>query len=164
MGNKNTALKTLDNGAVVPVDEPAVASARAKHLASKNAAPGNTQLVSHPNGAVVPADDQAVVAARAAHLASKAAAASASGSSLGYASAASASGSSLGYAGAASASGSSLGYAGATPAVGSSLGYAAAAQAGYGSSSGLVTHSNGAVVPAYEPAVAAARAKHLNAF
>merc|ERR1719251_777940 len=75
------------NGAVVPVDEPAVAAARADHLAAKgvvaHAAYGhaavpavvhsgyagplnvNTHLVAHPNGAVVPADEPAVVAARA---------------------------------------------------------------------------------------------------
>merc|ERR1739838_333490 len=86
------------NGAVVPIDEPAVAAARAAHLAAKgvvaHAAYGhgvhayaglpavahagyggplnlNTQLVAHPNGAVVPADEPAVVAARADHLAAK---------------------------------------------------------------------------------------------
>merc|ERR1719500_64984 len=90
------------NGAVVPVDEPRVAAARADHLATKfgagpaiisaplaAAAPAypyaagygyngplnlNTQLVAHPNGAVVPADEPAVVAARADHLVSKGAA------------------------------------------------------------------------------------------
>merc|ERR1719167_943691 len=80
------------NGAVVPVDEPAVVAARADHLAAKGvvaphaAVPAvaavhhaayagplnlNTQLVAHPNGAVVPADEPAVVAARADHLAAK---------------------------------------------------------------------------------------------
>ena len=84
------------NGAVVPVDEPRVAAARAEHLAAKGlvgpalAHPGyvgaapvayatgytgplnlNTALVAHPNGAVVPADEPAVVAARADHLAAK---------------------------------------------------------------------------------------------
>merc|ERR1719347_2417257 len=85
------------NGAVVPVDEPAVAAARADHLAAKgvvaHAAYGhaavpaavhvgytggytgplnlNTHLVAHPNGAVVPADEPAVAAARADHLAAK---------------------------------------------------------------------------------------------
>merc|ERR1712180_530022 len=72
------------NGAVVPVDEPAVAAARADHLAAKFghggpviagpavAGPGyagpltlNTHLVGHPNGAVVPLDEPAVAAARA---------------------------------------------------------------------------------------------------
>merc|ERR1739838_512496 len=89
------------NGAVVPLDEPAVAAARADHLASQGiayaaaapviaaapliasapyAAVGygysgplnlNTQLIAHPNGAVVPVDEPAVAAARADHLATK---------------------------------------------------------------------------------------------
>merc|ERR1719228_906829 len=69
------------NGAIVPADEPAVAAARADHLAAQgvvaHAAYGhaaiapaavaaplnlNTALVAHPNGAVVPADEPAVVA------------------------------------------------------------------------------------------------------
>merc|ERR1719370_2482730 len=72
------------NGAVVPVDEPAVAAARAEHLnalaATHGAAPVvahgyagplnlNTALVGHPNGAVVPVDEPAVAAARADHFA-----------------------------------------------------------------------------------------------
>merc|ERR1712223_1148434 len=82
--NMNTQLIAHPNGAVVPLDEPAVAAARADHLASKGvayaaaapvvaavpavaaapvAAVGygyagplnlNTHLVAHPNGAVVP--------------------------------------------------------------------------------------------------------------
>merc|ERR1711970_636776 len=99
--NLNTQLIAHPNGAVVPLDEPAVAAARADHLASKGvayaaaspsvaavpafaaapvAAVGygyggplnlNTQLVAHPNGAVVPIDEPAVAAARADHLAFK---------------------------------------------------------------------------------------------
>merc|ERR1712224_168432 len=99
--NLNTQLITHPNGAVVPLDEPAVAAARADHLASKGvayaaaapvvaavpavaaapvAAVGygyagplnlNTHLVAHPNGAVVPVDEPAVAAARADHLATK---------------------------------------------------------------------------------------------
>merc|ERR1711874_235910 len=93
--NLNTHLVAHPNGAVVPVDEPAVAAARADHLASKGvayaaaaplvaAAPVaalgygyagplnlNTHLVAHPNGAVVPVDEPAVAAARADHLATK---------------------------------------------------------------------------------------------
>merc|ERR1711970_470957 len=99
--NLNTQLIAHPNGAVVPLDEPAVAAARADHLASKGvayaaAAPAiaavpavaaapvatvgygyagplnlNTQLVGHPNGAVVPVDEPAVAAARADHLATK---------------------------------------------------------------------------------------------
>merc|ERR1712165_540484 len=86
--NLNTQLIAHPNGAVVPLDEPAVAAARADHLATKGvafaaapvAAVGygyagplnlNTHLVAHPNGAVVPVDEPAVAAARADHLATK---------------------------------------------------------------------------------------------
>ena len=87
--NLNTQLIAHPNGAVVPVDEPAVAAARADHLVTKGvyggvyAAAGPVAyaagygagyapyagLVAHPNGAVVPVDEPAVAAARAAHLA-----------------------------------------------------------------------------------------------
>merc|ERR1712119_212248 len=150
--NLNTQLIAHPNGAVVPLDEPAVAAARADHLASKGvayaaaapavaAAPAfaaarvaavgygyagplnlNTHLVAHPNGAVVPVDEPAVAAARADHLATKGA-----------------------YGGV---------YAAAGP-----VAYAA----GYAPYAGLVAHPNGAVVPVDEPAVAAARADHLAA-
>ena len=150
--NLNTQLIAHPNGAVVPLDEPAVAAARADHLASKGvayaaaapvvaavpavaaapvAAVGygyagplnlNTQLVAHPNGAVVPLDEPAVAAARADHLATKGV-----------------------YGGV---------YAAAGP-----VAYAA----GYAPYAGLVAHPNGAVVPVDEPAVAAARADHLAA-
>merc|ERR1712165_154274 len=97
--NLNTQLIAHPNGAVVPLDEPAVAAARADHLASKGvayaaaapvvaavppvAAVGygyagplnlNTHLVAHPNGAVVPVDEPAVAAARADHFAAQGAA------------------------------------------------------------------------------------------
>jgi len=150
--NLNTQLIAHPNGAVVPLDEPAVAAARADHLASKGvayaaatpvvaavpavaaapvAAVGygyagplnlNTHLVAHPNGAVVPVDEPAVAAARADHLATKGV-----------------------YGGV---------YAAAGP-----VAYAA----GYAPYAGLVAHPNGAVVPVDEPAVAAARADHLAA-
>merc|ERR1712243_105322 len=140
------------NGAVVPVDEPAVAAARADHLAAKgvvaHAAYGhaavpavahaavpavahsgyagplnlNTHLVAHPNGAVVPADEPAVVAARADHLAAKGVVAPDA-------------------------------YAPVAP-VAAAHGVAHL---------GLVAHPNGAVVPVDEPAVAAARAAHFAA-
>jgi len=139
--NLNTQLIGHPNGAVVPIDEPAVAAARADHLAAKGleyaanapifsaaapfAAPaaygytghlaGVPALIAHPNGAVVPVDEPAVAAARAAHLATKGV-----------------------YGGV---------YATAVPA--------------YSPYSGLVAHPNGAVVPVDEPAVAAARAEHL---
>merc|ERR1719347_1496533 len=88
--NLNTHLVAHPNGAVVPADEPAVAAARADHLAAKGvvayapaAAPAyapvapvaaahgvaHLGLVAHPNGAVVPVDEPAVAAARAAHFA-----------------------------------------------------------------------------------------------
>ena len=150
--NLNTQLIAHPNGAVVPLDEPAVAAARADHLATKGvayaaAAPAvaavpafaaapvaavgygyagplnlNTHLVAHPNGAVVPVDEPAVAAARADHLATKGV-----------------------YGGV---------YAAAGP---------VAYGAGYAPYAGLVAHPNGAVVPVDEPAVAAARADHLAA-
>merc|ERR1711976_408972 len=85
--NLNTQLVAHPNGAVVPVDEPAVAAARADHLATKgvyggvyaNAGPavyaaGYAGLQSFPNGAVVPVDEPAIAAARADHFAALAAA------------------------------------------------------------------------------------------
>ena len=141
------------NGAIVPVDEPAVAAARADHLAAKGAAYGhagvahagygyaavpahhgygysgplnlNTHLVAHPNGAVVPADEPAVVAARADHLAAKGVVAHAAYGHAAY-----------------------------------GHGHAAAHGVAH---LGLVAHPNGAVVPVDEPAVVAARAAHFAA-
>merc|ERR1719410_640054 len=73
------------NGAVVPVDEPAVQAAKAEHFAAKGvpavavAAPvapigyaagyAYPGLGAHPNGALVPAEPADVLAARAEHLA-----------------------------------------------------------------------------------------------
>merc|ERR1712128_253035 len=95
-------------------------------------------LVAHPNGAVVPVDEPAVAAARAEHLAAKGVVAHAA-----------------------------YGHAGVAPA---GYGYAAVpAHHGYGYggplnlNTHLVAHPNGAVVPADEPAVVAARADHLAA-
>ena len=70
------------NGAVVPVDEPAVQAARAEHFAAAGLpvvnpyiyAPAYTGLVGHPNGAVVPVEPEDVVRAREEHLAAHAAA------------------------------------------------------------------------------------------
>merc|ERR1711892_1107233 len=71
------------NGAVVPVDEPAVYAAKVAHAAAGGVvnpvgvhgyAYGYAGLVAHPNGAVVPVEPYEVVAARAAHLAAVAAA------------------------------------------------------------------------------------------
>jgi len=178
------------NGAVVPADEPAVVAARADHLAAKGAAfhaavasgpgpvgpiapagpaphalgyagpapagplgyagplAGVPSLVAHPNGAVVPADEPAVVAARADHLAAKGAAF--------HAAVASGPGP-VGPIARAGPAPRAFGYAGPAPA--GPLGYA-------GPLAGvphLVAHPNGAVVPADEPAVVAARADHLAA-
>jgi hypothetical protein len=77
------------NGAVVPVDEPAVQAAKAEHFAAHGlplaatyaAAPyayaadyAYAGLVAHPNGALVPVEPADVVAARNEHLAAVAAA------------------------------------------------------------------------------------------
>merc|ERR1711872_640017 len=128
-------LVTHPNGAVTPVDEPAVALARAAHLNTKYAhgaypyafggaypyAFGYPQaLVAHPNGAVVPADEPAVAAAKADHFAAHGLPVAAHGVYHG------------------------LPYAG--------LAYA-----------GLVAHPNGAVVPAEPADLVAARADHLAA-
>ena len=184
------------NGAVVPVDEPAVAAARADHFAAGGgrgalgyagvgyaaapaiaapaiaapaiaapaiAAPAiaaapvyaagygysgplnlNTHLVGHPNGAVVPIDEPAVAAARADHLAAR---------DSQYAAIAP--------------------VAVAAPAIAAPVvaapAIAAVPAVSYGYSgplnlnTHLVAHPNGAVVPADEPAVAAARADHFAA-
>ena len=68
------------NGAVVPVDEPAVYAAKVAHAAAGGAVHpvgvhglAYAGLVAHPNGAVVPVEPVAVVAARAEHLAAVAA-------------------------------------------------------------------------------------------
>merc|ERR1711862_15195 len=95
--NLNTRLVDYPNGAKVPEDEQAVASARAAHLSAKASIPVsvpvgvgaapyaasefkytgplnlNTKLVDYPNGAKVPEDELAVASARAAHLSAKAA-------------------------------------------------------------------------------------------
>ena len=79
------------NGAVVPVDEPAVAAAKAEFAAAGGvinpvggiayaglpyayAGLPYAGLVAHPNGAVVPAEPADVVAARQEHLAAHASA------------------------------------------------------------------------------------------
>jgi len=123
---------------------------------------GAAGLVSHPNGAVTPADTPSVVAARADHLAAKGASYAAAAPVLAYG---------AGYGVPAVA-----GPAYATPAIAApALPFAAPAvgqipapyaagviPAGAGSPTGaLVTFPNGAVVPADEPAVVAARAEHL---
>lgn len=70
------------NGAVVPVDAPDVAAAKAAHFAAHGLpvapvapavyAAGYPGLVAHPNGALVPVEPADVQAARADHLAAHA--------------------------------------------------------------------------------------------
>ena len=108
------------------------------------AAPGGFYgLVAHPNGAVVPVDEPAVAAARADHLASHGAAYAGHIASYGAGPAAYAAGP------AAYAAGPVLDH--------------AAIYNGPLHYPTLVAHPNGAVVPADEPAVVAARADHLAA-
>merc|ERR1712002_27476 len=123
-----------------------------------SSAQGFFGLQSHPNGAVTPVDEPAVAAARADHLATK------FGAGLGYATYAPGYAAGYGYAGY-----GGLGYAG--YGYGAGLGYAGYAggyAAGYGYAgplnlnTQLIAHPNGAVVPLDEPAVAAARAAHLD--
>merc|ERR1719376_1188161 len=138
--NMETRLVGHPNGAKVPADEPAVATARAAHLSSKAAVAsvgaaasftaGNykssgafnldTRLVDFPNGAKV-------AAARAPHLSSKAATAA------------------------------SVPVAASAPFAASDFKYTGPLNL----NTRLVDHPNGAKVPADEPAVATARAAHL---
>merc|ERR1712106_660443 len=141
---------------------------------SFSAAQGFFGLQAHPNGAITPIDEPAVAAARAEHLATKFGAgggyAAGYGAGVGYA------GNGVGYAG----FGNGLGYAGygagfgysgynagygysAAPIVGSGIGYSGYGYAGpLNLNRQLIAHPNGAVVPLDEPAVAAARAAHLD--
>merc|ERR1711955_161457 len=138
-----------------------------------SSAQGFFGLQSHPNGAVTPVDEPAVAAARADHLATKFRA------GLGYAAYAPGYAAGYGYAGygglgyAGYGYGAGLGYAGGyVDGYGYSglgyAGYAPAYAAGYGYAgplnlnTQLIAHPNGAVVPLDEPAVAAARAAHLD--
>merc|ERR1719481_1268961 len=99
-------------------------------------------LVAHPNGAVVPADEPAVVAARADHFAAKGLPVAPVAAPAAWA-----------------------GYAGAYPYAAGAWNGAWNGYAGWGYpfAAPLVAHPNGAVVPADEPAVVAARADHLSA-
>merc|ERR1712183_854657 len=151
-----------------------------------SSAQGFYGLQSHPNGAVTPIDEPAVAAARADHLATK------FGAGLGYAGYAPVYAAGYGYAGYGAGYGyAGLGYAtaplvAAAPLAtgyagyGAGYGYAAAhvatGYAGYAPAyaraygyagplnlnAQLIAHPNGAVVPLDEPAVAAARAAHLD--
>ncbi len=181
------------NGAVVPVDEPAVAAARADHLASHGIAYAGhaaaayaavpaavvghpavyngplhyPTLVGHPNGAVVPADEPAVAAARADHLASHGVAYAAHGVAA-YAPAALVAHPNGAVVPAdepavVAARADHLAAHGAAYAAYAPAGYAHAAAYAGGYYGGLVGHPNGAVVPVDEPAVQAARAEHFAA-
>jgi len=86
--NLNNQLISHPNGAVVPVDEPAVVAAKNAHLMAKGVVGGlygtaspvvldggyasSYGLIAHPNGAVVPVDTAAVRAARVEHIKAKA--------------------------------------------------------------------------------------------
>merc|ERR1712025_967129 len=94
-------------------------------------------LVGHPNGAVTPVDEPAVAAARAEHLATKFGAAPVA---VGYAAT------------------PAVTYAAAPAAYAPTYGYAGPLNL----NTQLIGHPNGAVVPVDEPAVAAARAEHIN--
>merc|ERR1712189_75831 len=115
-------------------------------LAACVAVSAASNLVTHPNGAVVPADEPAVALARAAHLSTK-------GFAYPYAV-----GGAYPYA---------FGGAYAHPYAYGALPYAYGAYAAhpyaYGYPHALVAHANGAVVPADEPAVLAAKADHFAA-
>merc|ERR1719411_162791 len=112
-------------------------------------------LVAHPNGAVTPADTPSVVAARADHLAAKGAAYAAAAPVLAYGPAPAVAAPVV----------AAPAIAAPVPAVAPVAPYTAGViPVGAGSPTGaLVTFPNGAVVPADEPAVAAARADHLAA-
>merc|ERR1712038_259323 len=137
-----------------------------------SSAQGFYGLQSHPNGAVTPVDEPAVAAARADHLATK------FGAGLGYAGYAPGYAAGYGYAGLGYAApvatgyagyGAGYGYAAAAPVVATGYaGYAPAYAGAYGYAgplnlnTQLIAPPNGAVVPLDEPAVAAARAAHLD--
>merc|ERR1711891_137987 len=132
-------LQSHPNGAVTPIDEPAVAAARADHLATKFGA---------GLGYAGYAPGYAAGYGYAGY-----------GAGYGYAG--------LGYAGYAGY-GAGYGYAAAAPVVATGYaGYAPAYAGAYGYAgplnldTQLIAHPNGAVVPLDEPAVAAARADHL---
>merc|ERR1712223_602828 len=137
-------LQSHPNGAVTPIDEPAVAAARADHLATKFGA---------GLGYAGYAPGYAAGYGYAGY-----------GAGYGYAGLGYAAPVANGYAG----YGAGYGYAAAAPVVATGYaGYAPAYAGAYGYAgplnlnSQLIAHPNGAVVPLDEPAVAAARADHL---
>merc|ERR1712121_588327 len=111
-------------------------------------------LVTHPNGAVVPADEPAVALARAAHLSTK---------GFAYGAYPYAYGLNAAYPYAHAGAYPYAYAAGAYPyAHAGAYAYGAYPYA-YGYPQALVAHANGAVVPADEPAVVAAKADHFAA-
>merc|ERR1712002_946734 len=139
-------LQSHPNGAVTPIDEPAVAAARADHLATKFGA-GLGYAAGYAPG-------YATGYGYAGY-----------GAGYGYAGLGYAAPVATGYAG----YGAGYGYAAAAPVVATGYaGYAPAYAGAYGYAgplnlnTQLIAHPNGAVVPLDEPAVTAARAAHLD--
>merc|ERR1712055_397563 len=130
-------LQSYPNGAVTPIDEPAVAAARADHLATKFGA-GLGYAAGYAPG-------------YAAGYGYAGYGAGYGYAGLGYA------GYGAGYGYAAAAPVVASGYAGYAPAYAGAYGYAGPLNL----NTQLIAHPNGAVVPLDEPAVAAARADHL---
>eukprot|EP00091_Calanus_sinicus_P001547 TRINITY_DN1155_c0_g1_i1.p1 TRINITY_DN1155_c0_g1~~TRINITY_DN1155_c0_g1_i1.p1 ORF type:complete len:183 (-),score=65.85 TRINITY_DN1155_c0_g1_i1:125-673(-) len=143
-------LQAHPNGAITPVDEPAVAAARADHLATKFGAGG---YAAGYGAGVGYAGYGAGYGATVGYTGY--------GNGLGYASyGAFAPGYAAGYGySAAPLVGSGIGYSGYAPAYAAGYGYAGPLNL----NTQLIAHPNGAVVPLDEPAVAAARADHLAA-
>merc|ERR1712121_396684 len=156
-------LQSHPNGAVTPIDEPAVAAARADHLATKfgaglgyaGYAPG------YAAGYGYAGYGAGYGYAGLGYAAAAPVATGYAGYGAGYGYAAAAPVVATGYAG------YGAGYGCAAPAVPGYAGYAPAYAGAYGYAgplnlnTQLIAHPNGAVVPLDEPAVAAARADHL---
>merc|ERR1712117_177577 len=132
-------------------------------LSVASAAPSFYGLVSHPNGAVVPVDEPAVAAARADHLnALGAAAAPVAHAAYAAAPAVAAPVAHAAYAAATAVAApvAPAAYA-AAPVAAAPAAYHTAYAGPLNLNTQLIAHPNGAVVPADEPAVVAARADHL---
>merc|ERR1711875_7367 len=145
-------LQSHPNGAVTPVDEPAVAAARADHLATKFGA--GLGYAGYAPGYAGYAPGYAGYAPGYAAGYGYAGYAAGYGAGYGY----SGYGAGYGYAAPVVATGYA-GYAGYAPAYAGAYGYAGPLNL----NTQLIAHPNGAVVPLDEPAVAAARADHLAA-
>merc|ERR1711862_1020492 len=151
-------LQSHPNGAVTPVDEPAVAAARADHLATKfgaglgyaGYAPGYAGYAPGYAAGYGYTGYAAGYGAGYGYAAPVATGYAGYGAGYGYAG--------LGYAGYAPGYTAGYGYAGYAPAYAGAYGYAGPLNL----NTQLIAHPNGAVVPLDEPAVAAARAAHLD--